>query len=171
MQCLSPVNLDMNVFFCYSQHFSPFLIMLSTAIFLRVVKTWDCALTLSQTSLVFMCLPYKSFEHTVGKGEIARDEQFLLFLQCFLSVWRTFCHFHQVWNCRLQTLWVWKRLKLVVWERDKGMMLQEGVTYPWWYDSIFGIDLWHGHLHILWQSISNIHCSVFCSRFFFASLT
>ena len=24
-----------------------------------------------------------SFENTVGKGEIARNEQFLLFLQCF----------------------------------------------------------------------------------------
>ena len=26
----------------------------------------------------------KSFENAVGKGEIARDEQFLLFPQCFL---------------------------------------------------------------------------------------
>ena len=30
-----------------------------------------------------MCLQYKSFENTVGKGEIACKEQFLLFLQCF----------------------------------------------------------------------------------------
>ena len=28
-----------------------------------------------------MCLQYKSFENTVGKGEIARKEQFLLFPQ------------------------------------------------------------------------------------------
>ena len=28
-----------------------------------------------------------------GKREIARNEQFLLFPQCFLSVWRAFCHF------------------------------------------------------------------------------
>ena len=33
------------------------------------------------------------FENTVGKGEIARHEQFLLFLQCFLPFWRMFCHF------------------------------------------------------------------------------
>ena len=33
------------------------------------------------------------FENTVGKGEIARNEQFLLFLQSFLPVWRTFCYF------------------------------------------------------------------------------
>ena len=30
-------------------------------------------------ALVFTCLQYKSFENTVGKGEIARYEQFLLF--------------------------------------------------------------------------------------------
>ena len=46
-------------------------------------------LTLSQTSPDFTCLQYKSFENTVGKGEIARNEQFLLFPQCFLPVWRT----------------------------------------------------------------------------------
>ena len=39
---------------------------------------------------------YKTVENTMGKGEIARNEQFLLFPQCFLLVWRTFCHFHQV---------------------------------------------------------------------------
>ena len=32
----------------------------------------------------FTCLQYKSFENTVGKGEIARNEQFLLFPLCFL---------------------------------------------------------------------------------------
>ena len=35
-------------------------------------------------ALVFMCLQYKSFENTVGKGEIALNEQFLLFPQFFL---------------------------------------------------------------------------------------
>ena len=30
-----------------------------------------------------MCLQYKSFENTVGKGEIARNEQFLLFPTVF----------------------------------------------------------------------------------------
>ena len=35
-------------------------------------------LTLFQTSPGFYCLQYKSFENSVGKGEIARDEQFLL---------------------------------------------------------------------------------------------
>ena len=47
-------------------------------------------LTLSQTSLVFTCLQYKSFENTVGKGEIAHNEQFLFFPQCFLSILENF---------------------------------------------------------------------------------
>ena len=46
----------------------------------------------------------KPFENTVGKGEIARKEQFLLFPQCFLPVWITFSLFHEIQNCRLQSL-------------------------------------------------------------------
>ena len=34
-------------------------------------------------ALLFTCLQYKSFENCVGKGEIAHNEQFLLFPQCF----------------------------------------------------------------------------------------
>ena len=59
------------------------------------------------------------FENTVGKGEIARIEQFLLFPQCFLLVWKTICDFHQIRNCRLQTVSIWKSLKFVAWERVK----------------------------------------------------
>ena len=44
-------------------------------------------------ALVFTCLQYKSFEKAVGKGEIAHNEQFLLFPKCFLPFWRTFCRF------------------------------------------------------------------------------
>ena len=33
--------------------------------------------------LVFTCLQYKSFESTIGKGEIALNKQFLLFPQFF----------------------------------------------------------------------------------------
>ena len=49
-----------------------------------------------------MCLQHKSFENTAGKGEIARNEQFLLFPQCFLPISKLFCCFHQTGNCRLQ---------------------------------------------------------------------
>ena len=44
--------------------------------------------------LVLTCLQYKSLENTVGKGEIARNKQFLLFPQCFLPIWITLYHFH-----------------------------------------------------------------------------
>ena len=62
----------------------------------------------------------------MGKGEIARNEQFLLFPQCFLPVCRPFFHFHQTLNCRLQTLWVRMSLKCVVWERVNIRALVEG---------------------------------------------
>ena len=39
---------------------------------------------------------YTSFENTLGKSEIARDEQFLLFPQCFQPIWRPICHFHPI---------------------------------------------------------------------------
>ena len=66
-----------------------------------------------------MCPQYNSFEYTVGKGEIACNEQFLLFPQCFLPFWRTFQYFHHISNCRLQILLVWKSLKFFIWEGSK----------------------------------------------------
>ena len=53
-------------------------------------------------ALVFKCLQCKSLENTVGKREIARHEQFLLF-PVFSTCLENFCHFHQVQVCRLQT--------------------------------------------------------------------
>ena len=55
----------------------------------------------------------QAFENTVGKGEIARNEQFLLFPQCFLLVGMTFCHFLNILNCCLQSLSIWKSPKFV----------------------------------------------------------
>ena len=66
-----------------------------------------------------MCLQYKSFENTVGKGEIAHNKQFLLFLQCFLPFCRTFHLFCLSKYCHLQALSIWKGLKFVVWGRLK----------------------------------------------------
>ena len=59
----------------------------------------------------------QAFWKHCGKRRIARNKQFLLFPQCFLPIWRTFCHFHQIWICRLQPL------KFVIWERvdDQGV--------------------------------------------------
>ena len=53
----------------------------------------DFLLTHSHTMTPFTPLGNKPFENTVGKGEIARNEQFLLFPLCFLSILRTFLPF------------------------------------------------------------------------------
>ena len=70
-------------------------------------------------ALDLTCLQNKFFfENTVGKGEIARNEQFLVFPQCFLLFWITFCYFNQIKNCRLQAFSVWESLGFFVWEKD-----------------------------------------------------
>ena len=51
------------------------------------------------------------------KGESIHNEQFLLSPLCFLPIWRTSCHFQQIWNCHVQSLWVWESLISDVWER------------------------------------------------------
>ena len=65
-----------------------------------------------------------SFSHSVFYpfGWLSCNEQFLFFPQCFLSFWMTLCYFCQIWNCRLQTVSVWKSLKFVVWERINIMI-------------------------------------------------
>ena len=84
--------------------------MLVTSIFYFSHNVFDrilCQVVISQYSvvnnspfpkqaLVYTCLQKKSFENTVGKGEIVHNEQFLLFPQCFLPIWRAFFHFHQI---------------------------------------------------------------------------
>ena len=47
-------------------------------------------LTFPKQALVFTCLP---FENTVGKGEIARNEQFLLFTIVFSTLLAHFLPF------------------------------------------------------------------------------
>ena len=67
----------------------------------------------------FLRVCSRSLLKTLGKGEIAHNEQFLLFPQCFQPLWRTFLLIHQLKNCHVQTLLVWKTLKFVIWERVK----------------------------------------------------
>ena len=57
-------------------------------------KTTD--LTLAQTSSYIYVSAVRVFRQHWGKGEIARDEQFLLFPTCFLPFWWTFRHCYQV---------------------------------------------------------------------------
>ena len=87
---------------------------------MKTVPIVTCLLPFPKQTPIFTCLQYRSFKNTVRKGEIARNEQFLLFPQCFLPIQGTFCRFHQIQNCLLQTLSVVKSLKHVVWERVKS---------------------------------------------------
>ena len=106
-------------------------IMFPNPLRLWLLNTWAqcmalnsfCALTFTIEALIVACLQYKSFEKNMGKGEIARNEQFLLFPTVFLPYLRTFWHFYQIKNCRLQSLFIWKSLKFVVWERVNGLRL------------------------------------------------
>ena len=60
----------------------------------RLIYMYVLFKTLSQTSPGFYVS--LTFENTAGKGEIARNEQFLLFPQRFQLILRSFCHFNQL---------------------------------------------------------------------------
>ena len=68
----------------------------------------------SHTMTPFDAPRQQAFWKHCGKGEIARNKQFLLFPKCFRLVWIIFCHFHQIWNCCLQSLSFRKSLKFVI---------------------------------------------------------
>ena len=56
-------------------------------------ENFSTFLTLSQTSPGFTCLQYKSLENAVGKGENARNKQFLLFPTMFSTRLENFLPF------------------------------------------------------------------------------
>ena len=68
-------------------------------------------------ALGFSGLQYKPFENTWEKEKLQVTSNLSFSPQCFLPVWRIFSNFHQILNCRLQALSVWKSLRVVVWER------------------------------------------------------
>ena len=53
------------------------------------------------------------------KEKLLLTSNFSFFPQCFLPIWRTFFHFHQILNCHLLTLSIWRSRKFVVWDRVK----------------------------------------------------
>ena len=92
-------NIDQDQTFSISAVWLQWILYSSVRIFLALVcLLFD--LTLSKAS---PGQQYKSFENTVGKGEIAHNEQFLLFPLCFLTKWKNFCHFNLIWTvvCKL----------------------------------------------------------------------
>ena len=72
-------------------------------------KTFSISTPFPKQVLVFTCRQYKSFEKTMWKGEIARDEQFLLFLQSILPVRSDLRHFdkslYEIVVCKLFEFW------------------------------------------------------------------
>ena len=82
-------------------------------------------LSFRKQALVSKCLQYKYSENTVEKWSNCSKRAFLLFPQRFQPILGTFCHFHQISNCRQQTLLVWKHLKFVVWERVNTIHMME----------------------------------------------
>ena len=80
-------------------------------------------------ALVFTCLQSKSFENSVGKREIARNDQFLLFPHCFLHIWRTFSHFHQISKLSSAIFSVWKHLQVSFGKGLKGIVCTRAPTY------------------------------------------
>ena len=98
---------------------SEFVLISNVSRYGKIWRTYllslSMALTYSHTMTPFDATGKQAFRKHCGQRRIACNEQFLLFPQCFLPVWITFCHFHQIWNCRLQSLSVWKSLKFVVW--------------------------------------------------------
>ena len=61
-----------------------------------------------------MISPYDRVENTVGKGENAGCQHFLLFPQCFPKP-SSFGLLRVRLNCCLRLLWIWTSLKFVVW--------------------------------------------------------
>ena len=67
---------------------------------------------------------------TLGKGEIGRNKQFLLFPQFFLPVWITFFHFH--YNLKLLSAnSVWKCLKFLLGKGLMGLLIT--ICLTWYY--------------------------------------
>ena len=78
-------------------------------IYLRMPKEITrVLLTLSQTESLLSTM--------WEKEELLITSNFSFSHSVFYPFGWAFCHFHQIWNCCLQTLSVWKSLKFVVWE-------------------------------------------------------
>ena len=70
----------------------------------------------------FLCVCSRSLLKTLWEKEkLLVTSNFSFSYSVFLTVWRTFCHFHEIQNCRLQILSIWNSLKFVVWERNNPL--------------------------------------------------
>ena len=75
-------------------------------------------LTLSQKSPCFWCVWSTSLLKALWeKKKLLLTSNFPFSHSIFSPFWKTLCHFHQIWNCCLQTLSVWNSLKFALLER------------------------------------------------------
>ena len=84
---------------------------------LTIIETFNCIklfciLTLSQTSPCFYVSAVKVLKTLLEKEKLLITSNFSL-SQCSICCYLTFCCFYQIANCHLQTLAVWKSLKVV----------------------------------------------------------
>ena len=77
------------------------------------------SLTPFQNKHLFLHVCRTSLSKTMWeKKKLLVKSKFLSFQQCFLPIWRTFCHFHQIENCSLQ----------ISFDLDKYKICHEEVT-------------------------------------------
>ena len=109
-----------NVFYPFRNKFQVTFILLSAKAFnLDQSKIlFGKELTLSQTSTSFYVSAIQSFENIVGNGEITGNEQFLLF-SLFSTHLENFLPFLLSLKLSSSSIWVWKSLKVVIWEMVK----------------------------------------------------
>ena len=100
-----------------------------------VVISFSCFKNLQENFKFFIFKPWflrvcrTSLLKTLREKEkLLVMNSFSFFPQCFLPTWRTFCHFHQIYNCRLQTLSIWKNLNWF----GKGLrnLFRKSCSYP-----------------------------------------
>ena len=77
------------------------------------------------------------------KEELLETSNSSLFPPCFLPFWRTSCHFHQIYNCRLQTLSVWKSPNLSFGKGLRWKILMHNQCRRWMNDTVeWKLILW-----------------------------
>ena len=97
-----------------NQHFLLFPQCFQKSFSVGVVRSWLCGkeLTLFQTSPGFYVSAVQVYWKQCGKRRNCLQWAISAFPSVFYLLWTTVCHFCQIWNCHLQTLLVWKSLKL-----------------------------------------------------------
>ena len=79
-------------------------------------------LTLSQTSVGFLGVCSTSLlKILLEKEKLHIMSNFSISHSVFYPFLRVFCYLHLIWNCPLRSLWVWKSLTFVVWDRVNGL--------------------------------------------------